>query len=148
MIAAKRKKRPTRPTPVAQFRDRVRNVGRIVRDAFGLDLQYTEACGAQDAYRVVIARIVETLINDDGEIATGQLATLSKVLAEQRRLDIAQLEVERRFPQEMPQRDTPATNGEKEMPPRVKTAVRDAYGTNLTEAGEADIEPRLDDDGR
>ncbi len=124
---------PTDGEAVCDFRRRMRSIGRLLREAFGEDREHDPAVVTRDAYRVVVSRIIEALANAKPEISTEELIALSKAVAEQRRLDIARLEIERKYPQEVPPNDTDSPGPSRPLPKAFGRVVRDIYGTNLAE---------------
>jgi uncharacterized membrane protein len=120
-----------------RFRKRMRCVGDLLRDGLGLGGELDAAAMTRDAYRIVVAKIIEILVTGTEELTTSELATLSKVLAEQRRLDLAQTELDRKLP-------APSTDDESSGPRTLSDSfghiVKRIYGTNLS----ADCDARSD----
>ena len=110
-----------------ESRTRMQAVAAIVHAAFGMDPETHPLCDARDAYRVVISQIIETLVTDGERVSTEELTVMSKLLAEHRRLDIAEMEAAGKYGKEVSQDDTPK-NG---RPNPLGRAVKGIYGTNL-----------------
>ncbi len=109
----------TEDMSVRHFFHRMRTVGQLIHKGFGLDKVQDADVVTKNAYLVVVSRIIEALSREE-ELTTAELATLSKTLAEQRRLQIADKEIERKFTKEDA---TPPT------PREVSGAIASLYGT-------------------
>ncbi len=168
----KHNKRPTTqcdapaPTPqredprTTEFRERMRSAGRIVREAFGLSVDGSPACTTDDAYRAVIGLIIEALVTGEQHVATSDLVAMSKAVAEQRRLDVADAESQRKNNRETLDDETSQAEGSKAEgprgkagnrngsprtpPPIVKRVVHHIYGTNLAPGAPGATRPPLD----
>ncbi len=118
-------------SPGGDFRTRVQAVAAIVHAAFGIDPETHPVCDARDAYRVVISLIIEVLVTDGERVSTGELTVMSKLLAEHRRLDIAEMEAEGKYGKEVSHDDTSEEQSADTRPTGLGRAVKDIYGTNL-----------------
>lgn len=105
---------------VRNFFHRMKCVGRLIHKGFGLEKIQDADVITKNAYLVVVSRIIEALSREE-ELSTAELATLSKTLAEQRRLEIADKEIERKFTKEEPPTKTPA---------KLNGSIHQLYGTN------------------
>ena len=85
-----------------------------------------------DAYLIVVSCIIEALVHGDERPSTSDLINFSKALAEQRRLDISRLEIERRFPEKVSSNDTLTATKDKPLPGGFSEVVEQIYGTNVT----------------
>ncbi len=118
---------PTEPTKderpenmtVRNFFHRMKCVGQLIHKGFGLEKIQDADIITKNAYLVVVSRIIEALSRED-ELSTAELATLSKTLAEQRRLEIQDKEIERKFVKEERPTKTPA---------RLNGSINQLYGT-------------------
>lgn len=117
-------------TATRDFRRRMSCAGQLVRDVFGLN-DPDPALVNRDSYLIVVARIIKTITDDTKELSTAELTSLSKALAEQRRLEISQMEIERRFPKPTSSPDTLDTDTPKPLPKGFGRIVEQIYGTNL-----------------
>ncbi len=125
------------PEQVQEFRRRMRFIGQLMRDTFGSEPGKDPASAARDAHRIVVSLIIGALVDATTKISTAELAALSKLLAEQRRLDISQLEIERKYPAKVSKGDTDSGNGSRPLPPDFGRIVGEIYGANLSEGGAA-----------
>ncbi len=115
-----------------EFRDRMRQIGRLIRESFGRHRRTDPAVITRDAYRVVVSLIIDTLSQASEKVSTEELAAVSKMLAEQRKLDIAQLEIERKYPK--PTAPARLSNGrDGPLPDRFSHVVTEIYGTNKSD---------------
>lgn len=117
---------------VRDFRRRMECVGDFVREVFGVEHLSDPELLNRDAYLIVVSSIISALIEDHQTLSTAELAALSKTLAEQRRLDISQLEIDRRFPAKVPQDDTLTVGPDRKLPQAFARVVEQIYGTNLS----------------
>ncbi len=115
----------------AAFRSRVGAVGSIVRDTFGVDQRTNPALAARDAYLVVVARIVEALVFGGEDLSTSDLVSLSKALAEHRRLDLAKSADASQAGSSVSPSDTPDDAPPNSLPDSFGRVVDQIYGTNL-----------------
>ena len=112
---------------VRNFFHRMKTVGQLIHKGFGLDKVQDADVITKNAYLVVVSRIIEALSREE-ELSTAELATLSKTLAEQRRLEIADKEIERKFTKD---ESAPPT------PREVTGTLRNLYGTENLNASES-----------
>ena len=120
------------------FRRRMSCAGQLVREVFGLDHETDSALVTRDAYLIVVSRIIRALASGEQELSTGELASLSKALAEHRRLDISQMEVERRFPEQVSNDDTLESGAARPLPAGFGRMVEQIYGTNPADSSDDD----------
>ncbi len=114
-----------------EFRQRMKSVGTIVRDVLGVSRVPDSEMRVHDAYLIVVSCIIEALVHGDEKPSTSDLINFSKALAEQRRLDISRLEIDRRFPEKVSSDDTLAATGDKPLPGGFSGVVGQIYGTNV-----------------
>lgn len=128
----RRRPKPSKPNDAAagDFRQRLGCAGQMVRDAFGLD-HPDPALVNRDSYLIVVSRIIQAITDGAKELSTADLTSLSKALAEQRRLEISRMEVERRFPETVSSPDTLDADTPKPLPKGFGRMVEQIYGTNL-----------------
>ncbi len=119
------------PSDVQTFRKRMHYVGLIIRELIGTHRSADPALFTRHAYLIVMSRIIEALSDRQNNLSTTELASLSKVLAEQRRLDISQMEIERRFPKVDPDGNAPDRSDARSLPKDFDHIVEQIYGTNL-----------------
>lgn len=117
-------------TALRAFRRRMHYVGEVIRELFGAQHNGNPEMATRAAYLTVVARIIQALNDDNGTLSTDQLASLSKVLAEQRRLDISEMELERRLSKDTPKEGAPE-GVSKSLPQDFNRIVEQIYGTNL-----------------
>lgn len=120
-------------TKLHEFRQRMKSVGTIVRDVLGVSGVPDSETRVHDAYLIVVSCIIEALVHGDERPSTSDLINFSKALAEQRRLDISRLEIERRFPEKVSPNDTLAATRDKPLPGGFSGVVEQIYGTNVSE---------------
>ena len=123
-------KAPARSTCVQKFRRRMECVGNLIRQWFGDGPPPDPEEVARDAYLVVVGRLIEALTAETDGPSTAELTALSKALAEQRRLDLVKMELDRKHPQTMPHDDTP-DNGSTAPPAGFGRMVKQIYGTDV-----------------
>ncbi|NOT01162.1 MAG: hypothetical protein HOP29_11095 [Phycisphaerales bacterium] len=125
-------------TVLHEFRRRMACVGKLVRDLCGLNEDTDPRLVVRDAYLVVVSEIIHAIATADERLPTDELAALSKALAEHRRLDQSQMELERKSaecdgsPVAESDRSASATSRHSQMPATLDEAVKDLYGTNLS----------------
>jgi len=122
---------------VRDFRRRMRCIGRMLREVFGLNHQDNPALMCRDGYLVAVSRIVEVLAKDDGQLSTSELAALSKALAEHRRLDLAEKDGKRVPMNGESDPDGLTANESAQLPRRFGNMVDQIYGTNLSKSDES-----------
>jgi hypothetical protein len=115
------------------FRRRMKTVGRLLKQVFGMDGEETAAASIDDAYAVLSTMIIETLVKGNKTASLGEMAALSKVIAEQRSLDIKRMEAMRKLEKEL---SRGGDSGESLSEKDLEGAVRDLYGTNLSESSD------------
>ncbi len=115
------------------FRDRMRHIGGLIRESFGPRRGSDSASVTRDACRVVVSLIIETLSEATEQISTEELAAVCKMLAEQRKLDIAQMEIERKYPKKPSGGNRSPTGRRGPLPERFGQIVEEIYGTNISE---------------
>lgn len=141
-IACRDEKEARTDEAAMDLRRRLSCVGRLVREVFGLDHNADASLITRDAYLIVVSRIIESLTGGAQELSTAELASLSKALAEHRRLDISQMEIERRFPEQVSGRDTLEADLPQPLPQGFGRIVEQIYGTNLSKPskdGDSDL---------
>ncbi len=119
--------------PAMDFRDRVRAVAEIVHAAFGIDPESHPVCDTRDACRVVISLVISSLVNGGKAVTTEELTAMSKLLTEHRKLEIADKEVEGKYGAEVSKNGTSRNSTSGKLPGDLGRAVKDIYGTNLSE---------------
>ena len=119
-------------TKLEEFRRRMKSVGTIVREVLGVSAVPDPEMRVHDAYLIVVSCIIEALVHGDERPSTSDLINFSKALAEQRRLDISRLEIERRFPEKVSSNDTLTATKDKPLPGGFSEVVEQIYGTNVT----------------
>jgi hypothetical protein len=119
------------PSDVQTFRKRMHYVGLIIRELIGAHRSADPALFTRHAYLIVMSRIIEALSDEKNNLSTTELASLSKVLAEQRRLDISQMEIERRFPKVDSDPNARDGSDARSLPEDFDHIVEQIYGTNL-----------------
>lgn len=124
------------PSDVQTFRKRMHYVGLIIRELIGTHRSADPALFTRHAYLIVMSRIIEALGDKENKLSTAELASLSKVLAEQRRLDISQMEIERRFPKVDSDQNAPNGSAARSLPEDFDHIVEQIYGTNLDDSNE------------
>lgn len=129
--ANRRRKAPPANGRLDEFRQRMKSVGTIVRDVLGVSSVPDPATRVHDAYLIVVSCIIEALVHGDERPSTSDLINFSKALAEQRRLDISRLEIERRFPEKVSSHDTLSATTDKPLPGGFSGIVGQIYGTNV-----------------
>ncbi len=112
------------------FRERMQNVGAIVRDIVGGD-SIDPSARVHDAYLVVISCIVDSLVSGPDKPTTHELSVFARALAEQRRLDLAELKIDRQFPDRSSIRsvDSVSIDGVDGLPKGFGRVVENIYGT-------------------
>ena len=104
--------------------------GKLVRDVFGLS-RPDAAMVNRDSYLIIASLIIRS-VTDAEKLSTADLTALSKALAEQRRLELSRMEIERRFPRADPAPDNLKTEASRPLPQGFGNVVEQIYGTNLS----------------
>ncbi|MEE9296648.1 MAG: hypothetical protein V3W34_17020 [Phycisphaerae bacterium] len=124
---------PMERRAMIDFRDRMRHIGGLVRESFGPRRGSDYASVTRDACRVVVSLIIETLSEATERISTAELAAVCKMLAEQRKLDIAQMEIERKYPKKPSGGNRSPASRRGPLPERFGQIVEEIYGTNISD---------------
>lgn len=115
-------------------------VGKLVRDLCGLSEDTDPRLVVRDAYLVVVSEIIHAIATAEERLPTDELAALSKAVAEHRRLDLSQMELERKSGGPAAGGGVAAPAGDargdtvchSETPGTLGEAVRSVYGADLS----------------
>ncbi len=121
---------PTRTTDA--FRARMRVVGELIRDGFGLGADLETPRVNQDACRLTISLLIETLFLAEERLSTDELAAVSKIVAEQRKIDAPRRDSRgANGTAQVSSRDTSNPAASRPLPGSFDRIVDRIYGTNL-----------------
>ncbi len=132
---------PDRLAAREELRQRYRCAGQLVRQVFRLPHDADPDLVTRDAYLVIVSSLIKAIVgpgNDsDGqhrELSVAELVSLSKALAEHRRVNTAQLQVERRFPIKAPEEDLLEGDLSAALPQHYVRMITQIYGVDIEKA--------------
>ena len=122
------------------FHERMKAIGEIVDSTFGALATHQPDLWGHGAYLMLVGSVVACLAERHAELSTSELATLSKILTEQRSLTLKQAEADRKLADRQSkataeQLSVDATgNGDpraRKLPAHFGDVVRQIYGTSF-----------------
>ena len=122
------------------FRERMKAIGEIVDSTFGALATHQPDLWGHGAYLMLVGSVVACLAERHADLSTSELATLSKILTEQRSLTLKQAEADRKLADRQskvkPEHLSLDAEGNGDAKPRKLPAhfgdvVRQIYGTSF-----------------
>ena len=122
------------------FHERMKAIGEIVDSTFGALATHQPDLWGHGAYLMLVGSVVACLAERHTELSTSELATLSKILTEQRSLTLKQAEADRKLADQQSKATAEhssldaAGNGDaqpRKLPAHFGDVVRQIYGTSF-----------------
>ncbi len=133
------------------FHKRMKAIGEIVDNTFGVVAAHQPDLWGHGAYLMLVGSVVACLAERHSELSTSELATLSKILAEQRSLTLKQAEADRKLADQKRKISSEQLavdaegNGDpggRRLPAHFGDVVRQIYGTSFQDDFTVDSEAR------
>lgn len=120
------------PARLREHRRRQASIASILDVTFGMMADCSPDLWGRRAYLMLVGLVYERLAAGHDEVPTEEIVALAKVLAENRRVEVRLQEMEGRK-----QTESKPEPGSGRLPARFGEIVREVYGTNFQDTGDA-----------